>query len=153
MQERTVKHDSFVIEKNYPATPERVFGAFADPGKKRRWFGEGGHSQLEAFDSDFRVGGTEMARFKSSDGRFVFQNDTVYRDILPGRRIVFAYNMSVGEKRISSSLVTVELLAEGSGTKLIFTEQSAFYEGSDGKQIREAGWQGLLDQLANALAN
>jgi uncharacterized protein YndB with AHSA1/START domain len=153
MEERSVKHESFVIERAYTAAPERVFAAFSDPGKKRRWFAEGGHSHLQAFSSDFRVGGVEMARFKSADGRFIFQNDTVYRDIQPGRRVVFAYNMSVDEKCISSSLVTIELLAEGSGTKLIFTEQSAFFEGADGKQIREAGWQALVDQLTKALAN
>jgi len=40
MSERTVNHSTFVIERHYAAAPERVFAAFADPAKKRRWFAE-----------------------------------------------------------------------------------------------------------------
>jgi len=29
-----VIHSTFVIERSYPATPERVFAAFADPGEE-----------------------------------------------------------------------------------------------------------------------
>jgi len=44
------------------------------------------------------------------------------------RRIVFAYTMSMGDRRFSSSQATVELLAAGKGTDLIFTEQGAFFK-------------------------
>lgn len=101
---------------------------------------------------DFRVGGTERKLFRSKHG-LLFTNDTVYRDIVPGRRIVFAYNMSVNEKRISSSLSTIEFLAAQNGTRLRFTEQAAFFEGADGPQIREAGWNALFDRLAEEFAN
>jgi hypothetical protein len=60
--------------------------------------------------------------------------------------------MSVGEQRISSSLATIEILASGNDSRLIFTEQGAFFEGADGPQVREAGWRILLDSLGKALA-
>ena len=47
MEERSVIHSTFVIERSYSATPERVFSAFADPAKKRRWFVEGEHHDVE----------------------------------------------------------------------------------------------------------
>jgi uncharacterized protein YndB with AHSA1/START domain len=150
--QRSVTHSTFVIERNYPVTPERVFAAFADPAKKRRWFVDDEESQVEDFGMDFRVGGVERKRFHTKHG-FVCTNDTVYQDIVPNQRIVFAYTMSVGDRRISSSLATVELLQAGSGTDLIFTEQGAFFEGADGSEMRKDGWRELLERLAKELTH
>jgi uncharacterized protein YndB with AHSA1/START domain len=38
MEKLSVTHSTFVIERSYATTPERVFAAFSDPAKKRRWF-------------------------------------------------------------------------------------------------------------------
>ena len=151
MEERSVIHSTFVIERSYPATPERVFRAFADPTKKRRWFAEGDHHDVEHYEMDFRVGGRERARFRFKDGTplkgIACTNDTSYQDLVPNRRVVFAYTMALGEKCISASLATVELLPSETGTDLIFTHQGAFFEGADGPEMREAGWRKLLERL------
>jgi uncharacterized protein YndB with AHSA1/START domain len=60
--------------------------------------------------------------------------------------------MALGGKRISASLVTFEFVPAAKGTDLICTHQGAFFEGSGGPQMREAGWRKLLDQLATELA-
>jgi uncharacterized protein YndB with AHSA1/START domain len=152
MAERTVTHGTFVIERSYPATPERVFAAFSDPAKKRRWFAGGEEPASEEFEMDFRVGGVERKRFKVKIG-FICTNNTVYLDIVPNSRIVFAYTMSAGDNHFSSSQATVELLPTENGTNMIFTEQGAYFEGADGLQMREDGWRHLLDKLATALAH
>jgi uncharacterized protein YndB with AHSA1/START domain len=151
MEKLSVTHSTFVIERSYPTTPERVFAAFADPLKKRRWFAEGESFGVREFEMDFRVGGSEHSRFHMKDGT-PLANDTSYHDIEPNRRIVFAYTMSVAGRRISASLATVELLPTEKGTDFVYTEQAAFFEGSDGAKIREAGWSGLFEQLAKELA-
>jgi uncharacterized protein YndB with AHSA1/START domain len=151
MEKLSVTHSSFVIERSYPTSPERVFAAFADPAKKRRWFAEGEGLGVREFEMDFRVGGSEHSRFRMKDGTPI-ANDTSYHDIEPNRRIVFAYTMSVGGRRISTSLATIELLPTEKGTDFVFTEQSAFFEGSDGPKIRQEGWSRLLEQLQKELA-
>lgn len=151
MEERSVIHSTFVIERSYPATPERVFAAFADPTKKRRWFVEGDGHEVEHYEMDFRVGGKERARFRFKEGTplkgIACTNDTSYQDIVPNRRVVLASTMTVGGKCISASLATVELLASKTGTDLIFTHQGAFFEGADGPEMREVGWRKLFEKL------
>jgi uncharacterized protein YndB with AHSA1/START domain len=100
---------------------------------------------------DFRVGGREQVCFRLPDGRLC-RNDTVYQHILPGRHIVIAYTMTLADPCISSSQASFEFVLAKDGTNLIFTEQSAFFEGADGPQMREAGWRKLLEQLAEEMA-
>jgi uncharacterized protein YndB with AHSA1/START domain len=146
----SVVHSTFTIERTYPASPSRVFSAFADIALKRRWFTEGEDVTVEEYTLDFRVGGREVKRFRAKGG-FLCRNDTIYQDIVPDVRIVFAYTMAVGDIRISASLVTIELAPAGDVTRLTFTEQAAFFEGADGPAIREAGWRALLGKLGDAV--
>jgi uncharacterized protein YndB with AHSA1/START domain len=157
MPEQTVSHGTFVIERSYPTTPERIFAAFSDPVKKRRWFVEGPKFEVQEFEIDFRVGGRERSSFRapldSPIKGAIITNDTVYQDIVPNRRMVIAYTMTVGDHRISASLATFELLPGAGSTRLIFTEQAAFFEHADGPKMREEGWRELLEQLAQELAS
>ena len=157
MKEQSVIHSTFVIERTYPATPERVFAAFSDPVQKRRWFIEGDHHEVEHFDMDFRVGGQEHAKMRFREGTpipgAVFTNDTIYQDIVPNCRVVFTSTMSLDDKHISASLATIELLPTDKGTNLICTHQGAFFEGSDGPERRKDGWEKLLNNLTKELAH
>jgi uncharacterized protein YndB with AHSA1/START domain len=155
MSEPSVIHSTFVIERSFPVPPEQVFAALADPAKKRRWFAETDGIQVREFEMDFRVGGTEHSRFKIGEGPHqgtACANDTTYQDIVPNHRVVIAYTMTLGDYRMSASLATFELLPTAKGTDLIFTEQGAYFEHSDGPQMRQDGWRSILEKLAKELA-
>ena len=156
MEKQPVVHNTFVIERAYQVPPERVFAAFSDPAKKRRWFADGESKQLESYDLDFRDGGKEhyASGFKEGHplaGR-TLKSENIYRNIVPNRRIIFTSTMALEENIFSISLGTVELLPLEKGTNLILTFQSAFLEGADGPEMREAGWRALLEKLAAELA-
>ncbi len=158
MTETPVSHGTFTIERDYDASPARVFAAFANQATKRRWFAEGKGSDVLEFMMDFRVGGREFTRFRFAGGPegapakgTELRNDTTYQDIVPDRRIVFAYTMSIADKRFSASLTTIELRSSGNGTHLVFTEQGAFFEGGDAPEGRAGGWRDLLAKLDEEL--
>ena len=73
-------------------------------------------------------------------------------DIVPDRRIVYSYNMTVGSEPLSASLSTVEFLGEDAGTRLVFTEQDAFSDAMDSVKSRENATRALPDKLATSLA-
>lgn len=149
--EPSVVHSTFVIEHRYPYPIERLFAAFADPAKKRRWFAESDNHDVELYEMDFRVGGVERTSYRFRPGTpfpgVMLQTEGAIQDIVPNERVVTASTMSLGDRRISSSLITVEFVPNEQVTDLVLTYQGAFYEGSGGPKMREEGWRKLLGQL------
>lgn len=143
----SVEHATFVVERRYKVSPERAFAAWADPTAKARWFVDAdAHLEL-----DFRVGGREHSRGTAPDGD-AFSYEALYQDIVPPQRIVYTYNMHLQDTRTSVSLVTVEFTPVGDdGTRLVFTEQSAFLDGHESPARRGGGWGSLLDALEKEL--
>lgn len=152
MTQRSVLHNTFTITRVYEAPPSRVFAAFADPKAKAKWFGAPPDWVDVKQSVEFRVGGREHSSARDSSGvRHVF--DSIYYDIVPDARIVYAYDMHLDEQRISVSLTTIDLKAEAGGrTTLTFTEQGVYLDGYDDAKAREEGTNWLLDNLGKALA-
>jgi uncharacterized protein YndB with AHSA1/START domain len=150
MTNRKVTHATFTIERGYDLPPERVFRAFADPEAKAKWFSGSGAWQQGERKMDFRVGGKEHLS-GGAEGKPPHIFDAIYQDIVPNQRIIYTYEMHIGEQRISVSLATIELKKSGKGTKMTFTEQGAFLDDFDRPETREEGTKVLLQQLARSL--
>jgi uncharacterized protein YndB with AHSA1/START domain len=154
--ESSMIHTTFVLERNYPQPPERVYAAFALPVRKRRWYAEGDH-EIQEFEMEFRVGGSERFRYRFKAGHPIagseIANESTYQDIVPEKRIVMASKMSLNGKPVVVMLTTFEFIAADLGTDLILTHQGAFIEWPDGPRMIEAGWRGLLEQIAKEAAN
>jgi uncharacterized protein YndB with AHSA1/START domain len=147
----SVVHNTFVIERTYAATPERVFAAFSEKAAKAKWFGGPSEWLTAKSELDFRVGGRELVS-GGPRGELPHTFDALYLDIVQNERIIYCYDMYVGERKLSVSLTTIELQAKAGGTALTFTEQGAFLGGLEDGSERESGTRALLEQLAAALA-
>jgi uncharacterized protein YndB with AHSA1/START domain len=150
MSKRSARHATIVVERRFDAPPAAVFGAWADKAAKMRWFFCNESWRLYECSLDFRVGGREIWRV-GPEGGVEHRNDTIYRDIVPDERIIFAYDMSLDDVRISCSLATVEFRPAGKGTRLVLTEHGVYLDGYDDPAGREHGWGAGLANLAKAL--
>jgi uncharacterized protein YndB with AHSA1/START domain len=150
MDDRTVTHNEFELERVFSASPREVFNAFADPEVKREWFAAADGRSASDYELDFRVGGREVARITSADGtaRTIV---TRYHDIVQNDRIVYSYEVYRGDLRLSVSLATVELFPEDEGTHLILTESGVFLDGHDRSDWRAESMNNLLDALGTSL--
>jgi uncharacterized protein YndB with AHSA1/START domain len=149
MTKRSTTHATFVIERDLPHPPAKVFAAYADPKKKTKWFG--GPPGWDSFhDMDFRVGGKESSS-GGPPGGVVHKMTGEYWDIVENERIVMSYEMHLDATRISDSLGTTEIKPNCADSKLIYTEQGAYLDGYDDAGSREHGTRELLRQLETYL--
>ena len=149
-EKRSVVHSTFSIERTYDASPERVFAAFAQLESKRKWFSGPDEWVTGKRELDFRVGGREVLSGGPKGGP-AHTFDARYFDIIPNQRIIYAYDMYVGEQKLSVSLATIVLEPRGNGTRLTMTEQGAYLDGVENGSEREAGTKQLLDKLGQSL--
>jgi uncharacterized protein YndB with AHSA1/START domain len=157
MTDRSVLHDTFVIERAYPAPASRVFAAFATKEAKDVWGDTGDLSEPGAdaagSEFDFRVGGHE--RFGFGYRGVSYRYDARYYEIAPGQRIIYSYEMYADGIRISVSVATIEFAPAADGTALTWTEQGAYldgFDGADAPQLRREGTAEMLGGLAKYLA-
>jgi uncharacterized protein YndB with AHSA1/START domain len=157
MSERPVIHDTFELERTFPASVSRVFAAFASKEAKDTW-GDTGDLSEPGPDSgesefDFRIGGRE--RFGMGYQGVTYRYDARYYDIVPDQRIIYSYEMYANDARISVSVATIAFAATAEGTTLTWTEQGAYLDGFDGDEaprLRQGGTAEMLDGLAKYLA-
>src|SRR5258705_5164063 len=150
---RSVVHAAFHLERTYDAPVARVWKALTDEKAKQKWFcGTPGRWELLERHMDVRVGGSERLKGRW-EGGVVSTFDATYHDVIPHERLIYSYVMHLDDKKISVSLATMQLKAEGAKTTLQVSEQGAFLDGYDDAGSREHGTGHLLDALGASLTD
>jgi len=150
--ERRLAHSGFTLTRDYPASVEHVWAAFADEERKRSWWGDADRIRNREWVFDFRVGGRDV-----DEGRFhggpVSRYEATYTDIVEHVRIVTTYDMWLDGAHMSTSVASLEFEPTDAGTRFTHTEHGVFFDRfwADGKG-REEGTRGLLDALGDHLA-
>ncbi len=140
---------SLTLKRRLKAPPAKVFAAWTDPEKIKRWMGPAEFKTAQA-ETSLRVGG----RY-----RFVMlspQGDThavsgVYREVVASEKLVFtwAWDAAPGDEPYES-LVTVLFKPDDGGTLLTLIHEQLFDEES--RDGHEKGWSGSLDKLEKLVA-
>lgn len=152
MTKGRVTHATITVERTYDVSPARAFAAWGGPDAHRLWHTPGEGWMVAASERSFVTGGRDFCRFGPpsepvyhSDGRFLFIEANI--------RVVSAGTMYCRDVPTSSTLCTVEFIPDRSGgTKLIVTDQSAYFDGLHDPAERGRGWQAILANFAQVLA-
>jgi uncharacterized protein YndB with AHSA1/START domain len=154
MKHSKIAHGTFTIEKTYNASAEAVFSAWGDSESRAQWFVGPDDWKVIRRELDFRVGGLEVLHGRFGNGYEPLYESRFY-SIVPHQRILFVYDMHLNGEHHSVSLASVEIESlESKKTRLTFTEQVAFLDGTQGGEgtaSREEGTLALLNQLAGFL--
>jgi uncharacterized protein YndB with AHSA1/START domain len=141
-----VLQPSLTLKRQLKAPPAKVFAAWTDPEKMKRWMGPGEIKTMRA-ESDPRVGGRYRFVMQAPNGE-EYDVGGVYREVVTNEKLVFTWAWKSAPER--ESLVTLLLKPDGDGTLLTLThEQFADEESRDG---HEQGWNSALDKLEKFIA-
>ena len=140
---------SLTLKRRFKAPPAKVFAAWTDPEKIKRWMGPADFKTPQA-ESDARVGGRYRFAMRSPDGEAHVVGG-VFREVVTNEKLVFtwAWNAAPGDEPYES-LVTVLFKPDGDGTLLTLTHEQLFDEES--RDRHEKGWNGSLDKLEKLVA-
>jgi uncharacterized protein YndB with AHSA1/START domain len=137
---------AFTLERVFKATPAQVFRAFTDKAAKALWFSGGDGYTLVERNMDVRPGGRELVTGRWASG-MTTRFDAIYFDVVADRRLVYAYEMHLGARKISVSLATIEIEPDPVGVRLKVSEQGVFFNGYEDNGSRERGTNFLMDRL------
>jgi uncharacterized protein YndB with AHSA1/START domain len=149
MSTQAAVRPSLTLKRRFKAPPAKVFAAWTDPEKMKRWMGPGEIKAVRA-ESDARVGGHYRVLMETPGGE---KHDVggVYREVIANEKLVFTWAWTVAPPdEPHESLVTVLLKPDGGGTLLILTHEHLFDEES--RAGHEQGWIGSLEKLEQLVA-
>jgi uncharacterized protein YndB with AHSA1/START domain len=137
--------DSLRIARTFDAPPGRLYRAWTDADDLARWNFCTDGMTVAVETVDVRVGGRYRASFGlPGDVPIVETNE--YREVVPGRRLVFDNTLARGDAVYSRTRCTVEFLDRGERTQLILTEEG------DSAGEHASGWGHGFDRLAQIVA-
>jgi uncharacterized protein YndB with AHSA1/START domain len=145
-------HGVFRLERDYPFKLEDLWRAFTDSEAKSAWFSAPpDHCASLEREIDIRPNGRESLTCHWNSG-MTSEFRAIYHEVIRHRRLIFSYEMLLDDRKISVSLATIEMAAQGDGCKLTVTEQGAFFNGYHDNGSRERGTADLLDRMAASLS-
>src|SRR5262249_41621658 len=124
----------------------------SDPQLKAQWFAGPPERWTPMRRSlDFRVGGTEVLEGRFEESGLVTRYEARFHLIEPARRLVYIYDLYHAGHFHSVTLSSLELAAQGQGTRVSYTEQIVFLDGKEGTADRRHGTEFQFGMIETTL--
>lgn len=139
--------ERLVVKRTFNAPVERIYSAWTDPEKMKRWLAPGDMTVPSA-EADVSVGGRYRVQMSEAGSDCAFHTTGgVYREVVPNERLVFTWQWEGSDLE---TLVTLEFKGLSAGG----TELTLIHEGFDSEDTRNKhgqGWEGCLANLESFL--
>jgi len=139
------------VSRTFDAPRERVFQAWTDPEKLKKWFRPDESIAIMLTKVDLRVGGKYRFQMKHPDGEF-YTGVGTYREVKAPERPVFTWQWEkdgseadFGEVEPGETVVTLEFHERGKQTEVVLTHEN--FSSAESRDRHEHGWNGCLDSL------
>jgi uncharacterized protein YndB with AHSA1/START domain len=133
------------VTRRFNASPARVFDAWIDPERARKWLFATPTGAMVRVEIDARVGGSFIF-VDRRDGEDV-EHTGEYLEIDRPRRLVFTFR--VPKYSTESTRVLIDIVPREGGCELTLTHENVL---PDYSSRAEAGWTRVLDALAETLS-
>ncbi|MGO8919971.1 MAG: SRPBCC family protein [Stellaceae bacterium] len=140
------------LTRRFRAPRERVFRAFTEAERLKRWWGPKG-SVLSKVEIDLRPGGAyrfEMAAGAQAQTGAVRRVSGTFRDIRPFERLAYTWIWEQGDWAGIETLVTLEFRETEGETELVLTHEAL--PDAPAAEAHRGGWNSALDRLDDTLA-
>ena len=146
MSTDVVTKPSLTIKRRFNVRPEKVFQAWADPEKLKKWLGPG-EVRCTSVEADARAGGRYRFIMQKPGAPEEHNVAGVYREVVPNEKLVFTWAWKSTPEQ--ESLVTVTFKPDGDGTLMTLTHENFF--DADARDSHNQGWTGALLKLQTYL--
>lgn len=153
------ENKTLVIERIFNAPIEKVWDAFTNPERIKKWFGPRDYTAPDAV-IDLRVGGTSLISMMGKDGKKIWGTGT-YKEIVPLKKIVVTDSFADEKGNVVSGEVygmkgmPLELLItytfEDLGGKTKFTLKHEGLPVGENVDGANTGWSESFDKLTELL--
>lgn len=131
----------FTLEREYDATPERLFSAWTDPSMLSRWFGCGDNMLWRIHEWNPRAGGS--IHVSLDFGGRPYEVKGTFTIVDPPRHLQYRW----------SDNETVDVRTEPRGSGSILRLEHTWPPTEDDRSMISAGWTSAFAQLDRALGS
>ena len=139
---------TLVIEREFEASPERIYEAWTTPEILQRWWGPEGVG-IPDLDLDVREGGAWTTTMKSDQGERIVSGK--YVTLEPPNRLVFTWGWIDNGTRGQETEVEIVLIKAGAKTTMILTQK--VFADVENRNNHQFGWKSSFKKLEQLLAS